>query len=305
MTMTLSNEARIGIVVTAAAVILVGGVLFLRGVDLRSRQYSLNVYYPNVNGLQTGDKVTVAGLAIGHVESMSLVGRRITVNLSLQTKVHLPRDSKALLKSETIMGGKFIEITPGTDQAILQNGDSLSGLYEADLSELTATLSPITSNVLGILQNVNSTFDEPTRNRIKGIIVDLGRSSAQLERVIHAQGTRLESAVEDFALFSRDLSHFARTLDTVAVSQRDNIDESMKSLKLASGHAERVSATLESTTESLNSILAQLNRGEGTLGKLVHDERLYNDIDSLSVSLTSLVRDLKENPGRYVRIGLF
>jgi phospholipid/cholesterol/gamma-HCH transport system substrate-binding protein len=303
--MTLSNEARIGIVVSAAVVIFVGGVLFLRGVDLRSRQYSLNVYYPNVNGLQTGDKVTVAGLAIGHVESMSLVGHRIAVNLSLQTKVHLPRDSKALLKSETIMGGKFIEITPGTDKAILQNGDSLSGQYEADLSELTATLAPITSNVLGILENVNSTFDESTRKRIKGIIVDLGRSSAQLQRVIHAEGTHLETAVEDFAVFSRDLSHFARTMDTMAVEQRANVDASMTSLRLVSDHAERVSTNLEYTTQSLNSVLAKLNSGKGTLGKLIHDERLYDDIDSLSVGLNALVRDLKENPGRYVRIGLF
>jgi ABC-type transporter Mla subunit MlaD len=87
-----NNEARIGIVVFSALAIFIGGVIFLRGIDLRSRKYSLNVFYPKVNGLRTGDKVTVAGLAIGNVESMSLVAGIIQVNLSLQTKVQLPRD---------------------------------------------------------------------------------------------------------------------------------------------------------------------------------------------------------------------
>ncbi|HTR99502.1 MAG TPA: MlaD family protein, partial [Bacteroidota bacterium] len=183
-----SNEARIGIGVLAAAVIFIAGVVYLRGIDLRSKQYELKVFYRNVNGLKEGDVVSVAGLAIGRVESMSLAGRGINVLLSIQTKVHLPRDSKAILKSESIMGGKFIEIAPGTDQGMLANGDSLGGLYEADLSELTATLSPITSNVLGILENVNSTFDQPTRQRIQRIVAELEQSSGRLEEVIRAGG---------------------------------------------------------------------------------------------------------------------
>jgi len=300
-----SNEARIGLMVLAAAVIFIAGVVFLRGIDLRSKEYTLNVYYRNVNGLHDGDKVTVAGLAIGQVESMSLVGGRIAVNLSLQTGVRLPRDSKALLKSETIMGGKFVEITPGTDPGLLQNGDSLSGAYEADLSELTATLAPITSNVLGILENVNSTFDEPTRARIQQIVEDLARSSNRLERVIREEGSSMDLAFADWASFSRDLSRFARTLDTIALQQRDNVDSSMTSIRRASVNLDRVAGKLDDATSSLNKILNKVNRGEGSLGKFVYDERLYNDVDSLASNLNLLVRDLRENPQRYVRISLF
>jgi len=300
-----SNEARIGLMVLAAAVIFIAGVVFLRGIDLRSKEYTLNVYYRNVNGLHDGDKVTVAGLAIGQVESMSLVGGRIAVNLSLQTGVRLPRDSKALLKSETIMGGKFVEITPGTDPGLLQNGDSLSGAYEADLSELTATLAPITSNVLGILENVNSTFDKPTRARIQQIVEDLARSSNRLERVIREEGSSMDLAFADWASFSRDLSRFARTLDTIALQQRDNVDSSMTSIRRASVNLDRVAGKLDDATSSLNKILNKVNRGEGSLGKFVYDERLYNDVDSLASNLNLLVRDLRENPQRYVRISLF
>lgn len=300
-----SNEARIGLAVVAAAIILIGGILYLRGIDLRSKQYALRVFYPNVNGLKAGDMVTVGGLAIGQVESMSLSGRRVAVNLSIQTNVHVPRDSRATLKSETIMGGKFIEITPGAETISARNGDSLSGFYEADLSELTATLAPISSNVLGILENVNSTFDEPTRQRIQEIVADLGRSSARLNQVISTGGMQADRAFADFAAFSRDLSRFARTLDTIALAERGTIDTSMTSLRRVAENLDRLSKKLEYATESLNAILTRTKSGEGTLGKLVQDEALYNHLDSLSMNLNLLVKDIRENPRRYVTISLF
>jgi len=300
-----SNEARIGIGVLAAAVIFIAGVVYLRGIDLRSKQYELKVFYRNVNGLKEGDVVSVAGLAIGRVESMSLAGRGINVLLSIQTKVHLPRDSKAILKSESIMGGKFIEIAPGTDQGMLANGDSLGGLYEADLSELTATLSPITSNVLGILENVNSTFDQPTRQRIQRIVADLEQSSGRLEEVIRAGGRSADASFAELSAFSRDLAGAARTIDTIAHDERLNIDTSVTSFARWSRNMERVSAQLETAATSLNAVLGKVGRGEGTLGMLVQDERLYNHLDSLSMNLNLLVRDLRENPGRYVRLSLF
>jgi phospholipid/cholesterol/gamma-HCH transport system substrate-binding protein len=300
-----SNEARIGVGVLAAAVIFIVGVVYLRGIDLRSKQYALKVFYRNVNGLKDGDVVTVAGLAIGRVESMSMIGRAIGVNLSIQTKVHLPKDSKAILKSETIMGGKFIEIAPGTDTLMLANGDSLAGLYEADLSELTATLSPISSNVLGILENVNSTFDEPTRKRIQKIVFDLEVSSTQLSEVIRAGGKSADASFAEVSAFSRDLSRFARTLDTIAAAERWNIDTSVTSFAQWSRNMDRVSLKLETATESLNGVLGRIQHGEGTLGKLVKDDRLYDHMDSLSMNLNLLVKDLRENPGRYVRLSLF
>jgi phospholipid/cholesterol/gamma-HCH transport system substrate-binding protein len=300
-----SNESRVGLAVFAALIVFVGGVIFLRGIDLRSKQYSLAVLYRNVNGLKAGDMVTVAGLSIGQVESMTLAGSSVKVDLSIQTNVRLPRDSRAVVKSETIMGGKFIEITPGLSPVMLKNGDSLSGFYEADLSELTSTLAPISSNILGILENVNTTFDEPTRKRVQDIIRELEQSTARLEEVIRSSGPRADRAVDDFSAFSRDMSRFARTLDTIALHQKGNIDTGMTDFRTTASNLSRVSAEMEKSTEMLNAVLAKMKNGEGTLGKLTQDERLYNDLDSLSVNLNRLVIDIKENPARYVRVSLF
>ena len=213
-----SNEARIGIAVLMAAAILIVGIIYLRGIDLRSKQYSLRLLYTNVNGLNTGDVVTVGGLAIGRVESMALDGRKILVDLSIQTNVRLPRDSRATLKSETIMGGKYIAISPGTDTTMLANGDTLRGEYEADLSELTATLSPISANVLGILQNVNATFNDTTRNHIQATVSSLAHSAARLQSAISVGGDRAEVALGELSTFARDLATYASRARTHAQS---------------------------------------------------------------------------------------
>jgi hypothetical protein len=109
----------------------------------------------------------------------------------------------------------------------------------------------------------------------------------------------------DLSTFAREMSAFARTLDTIALGQRDNIDASMGSLRVTSSNLSRVSAKLETTADLLNAALSKMQRGEGTLGRLAHDEKLYDDLDSLAVNLNALVIDIRENPRRYVKVSLF
>ena len=303
--MKLSNEVRLGMVIFAAVIVFVGGVIYLKGVDFQKREYTLTILYNNVNGLQEGNPITVAGMAVGKVQDLKLIGTAIAVTVQVQNKVQFPIDSKAFIKSSSLMGGKLIAITPGVDSAMLHNGDTLTGSYEADLTELTSTLAPISSNVLGILERVNTTFDDKTRHNIQGILADVNHSSEELEHIIHAEGERLDFAIGNFGVFSSNLSRFALNLDTIALSQRTNLDTSMASIRVVAENLHQASENLKSTTQSLDVVLNKIQKGQGTLGKLVHEEKLYDDIDSLAWNLNLLVKDLRENPGRYVKVSVF
>ena len=303
--MKLSNEIKLGMAIFAAVIVFVGGVIYLRGVDFQKREYTLTIFYNNVNGLQEGNPITIAGLSVGKVEDMKLVGTAIAVKVQIQNKVQFPLDSKAYIKSSSLMGGKLIAITPGIDSQMLHNGDTLTGSYEADLTELTSTLAPISSNVLGILERVNTTFDEKTRHNIQSILDDVNRSSTELERIIHDEGQRLDFAIGNFGTFSSNLSRFALNLDSMALSQRTNLDTSMATIRVVAYNLHQASENLRSTTQSLDIVLNKIEKGEGTLGKLVHEEKLYNDIDSLASNLNLLVKDLRENPGKYVKVSVF
>ena len=303
--MKLSNEVKLGMAIFAAVIVFVGGIIYLRGVDFQKREYTLTILYNNVNGLQEGNPITIAGLAVGKVEELKLIGTAIAVKVQIQNKVQFPVDSKAYIKSSSLMGGKLIAITPGIESDVLHNGDTLTGSYEADLTELTSTLAPISSNVLGILERVNTTFDEKTRHNIQGIVADVNRSSTELERIIHDEGQRLDFAIGNFASFSSNLSRFAINLDSIALSQRTNLDTSMATIRIVTYNLQVASQNLRSTTQSLDVVLGKIEKGHGTLGKLVHEEKLYNDLDSLASNLNLLVKDLRENPGKYVKVSVF
>ncbi|MFA6540024.1 MAG: MlaD family protein [Bacteroidota bacterium] len=303
--MNLSNETKIGIAVFIAGIIFVVGIIFLKGIDFRSRDYKLTIYYSNVNGLTEGSPITIAGLAIGKVEDMKLAGNIIAVGVSIDNNVFISKDSKAFIKSASIMGGKQISIIPGISGEVLQNGDTISGAYEADLTELTSTLSPISSNVLGILERVNTTFDEKTRRHIQDILLDINTSTAELQSVIHTQGKNINYAVGNFSDFSEQMSRFARNLDTIAVDQRGNIDDGVKSIKVTAKTMEEAAQRFKEASTSINNVFHRIDVAEGTLGKLSKDDRLYNHLDSLLLNLNDLVKDIKANPGRYVSVSVF
>ncbi len=303
--MTLSNEAKIGIAVFLAAIILVGGIVFLKGMDFRSKDYRLTLFYNNVNGLTEGSPITIAGLNIGKVQDMRLAGNVIAVGISIDNTVNIAADSKAFIKSASIMGGKQIAITPGISPEILRDGDTLTGAYEADLTELTSTLSPISSNVLGILERVNTTFDDPTRRNIQGILLELNRAAQDLQNVIEQQGGHLNYAVGNFSSFSEDMSRFAKRLDTIAIDQKGNINEGVQSIRTTAKTMEEASARFKDASSSIDNVFKRLDRGDGTIGRLMRDDRLYQHLDSLILNINALVVDLRTNPGRYVNVSVF
>lgn len=303
--MKMSNETKIGIVVFLAAIIFVSGVIYLKGIDFRSKDYTLTIFYDNVNGLTQGSPITIAGLNIGKVEEMRLAGNVIAVDVAIQNKVRISRDSKAYIKSSSIMGGKQIAITPGVSPETLEDGDTLTGAYEADLTELTSTLSPISTNVLGILERVNTTFDEPTRRNIQVTLLEFSRAARELQQLVKEQGGNIDSAVGNFSEFSEGLTIFARHLDTLAVTQRGNIEEGVNSIRVTAKTMEEAAKRFRDASQAIETVFKKVEQGEGSLGKLMHDENLYHHLDSLAINLNDLVKDIKSNPKKYVSVSVF
>ncbi|MBP1646596.1 MAG: transporter substrate-binding protein [Bacteroidetes bacterium] len=303
--MKLSNEVKVGIAVFIAIIIFFAGVMYLRGIDFQKKEYTLTILYDNVNGLKAGSPITVAGYTVGRVEEMLLHGAEIAVQVSLESKVLLAKDSRATIKSASIMGGKYIAITPGASPEAYENGDTLRGTYQADLTELTSTLAPISSNVLGILENVNKTFDEKTRRGLQDIVVDVNNSTSELEQIIRSQGGRVNYVIGNLSTMSENLARFSTGLDTIGLSQRAKLDSSLTIVRAIAKNLEEASEDLKSTTSSLDAIAQRIEMGEGTIGKLSRDPRLYNNLDSVASNLNALIIDLRENPSRYVRLSLF
>ncbi len=303
--MKLNNETKVGIVVFFTGIIFFGGIMYMRDISFGGKEHSLVVMYGNVNGLKEGNPVTIAGYTIGKVSSIALAGTQIAVGVSIENDVHLTDQAKAEIKSASLMGGKLIAVTPSDQGRVLRSGDTLRGTYEADLSELTSTLAPIGSDVLGILDKVNATFNETTRQGIQNIVQDVGRASKQVNTIVDVQGNKLDRVLNNFSIVSAVLVRFSQRLDTMAGAQRATLDSSMAAIHAMTENLHQAAMHIQSTTQSLDTVIGRVERGEGTLGHIMSDDALYYHIDSVAVNLNGVLRDMRDTPGKYIRFSIF
>ena len=290
------KEVKIGIYAVVILLAAWAGIRFLSGLDVLGRNKSYTAHYEQVNGLQDAAAVVLRGVKIGQVTGITINTEEggVDVKLSVDSSYDIPVNSKAMMISAGLMGGKSIEIVLGDATEVLENGATIEGGITPDMFEtLGSELGDVKERVSVLLDNLNNTVsgvDSLIDNNSKSItlaISNLQKVMADLERsniVSNIDGlcASLNGAMPKIDSIVTDLQ-------TVSASLREN--ESGK--KLA-----------EAITE-VNSLLAKFNSGNGTVGKLVSDEQLYIRLAEASQNLSALLADLKENPKRYINVTVF
>ena len=290
------KEVKIGIYAIVIILAAWAGIRFLSGADIFGRNRTYTAHYEQVNGLQEAAAVVLRGVKIGQVTDIEINTEKggVDVRMSVDSHYDIPVNSQAMMFSAGLMGGKSIEIVLGDAAEMLKNGDTIEGGSTPDMFEaIGSELGDIKVRVTALLDNLNNTVtgvDSLIDNNAKNItaaISNLQKIMADLERsniVANVDGIcaslnntmpKIEGMVTD--------------LQSVTASLREN--ESGK--KLATAVAE------------VNTLLAKLNSGNGTVGKLVADEKLYTQLAEASQNLSALLADLKENPSRYINIKVF
>ena len=290
------KEVKIGIYAVVILLAAWAGIRFLSGLDVLGRNKSYTAHYEQVNGLQDAAAVVLRGVKIGQVTGITINTEEggVDVKLSVDSSYDIPVNSKAMMISAGLMGGKSIEIVLGDATEVLENGATIEGGITPDMFEtLGSELGDVKERVSVLLDNLNNTVsgvDSLIDNNSKSItlaIANLQKVMTDLERsniVSNIDGlcASLNGAMPKIDSIVTDLQ-------TVSASLREN--ESGK--KLA-----------EAITE-VNSLLAKFNSGNGTVGKLVSDEQLYARLAEASQNLSALLADLKENPKRYINVTVF
>ncbi len=290
------KEVKIGIYAVAILLMAWAGIRFLSGADIFGRNRVYAVHYENVSGLQDAAAVVISGVKVGQVTDVKVNMEQggVDVRLSVSSDFDIPADSKAMMFSAGLMGGKSIEIVLGSSTEILKSGDTIQGGATPDMFEMLGSeLSDVKVRVNALLDNLNNTVcgvDSLLDNNAKSItsaIASLQRVMAELERsniVANVDGlcASLNSTMPK-------IDGVVSDLQTVTASLREN--ESGKRLA-------------EAVTQ-VNTLLAKFNGGDGTVGKLVSDEKLYKELAQASQNLSLLLADLKENPSRYINVTVF
>ena len=308
--MKVANETKVGALAAVSITLLILGFNFLKGKNLLSKANS-EVYavFQKVDGLNIANPVTINGLQIGKVYEMHEKNRTldsIVVTINLIKDIDIPKNSFASISSD-LLGAATLTITRGDSKESMQNGDTLltqnsSGLIEG----IKASLNPALGSVNGAVQSLDSLlevvgayFDPATKNNFHAIVVNLTKSSVELQKLLNAQTGTLAKALGNVDAFTANLAKNNGTIDTTLANL------SKASNKFANIKIDETLSSLQNTVNELKGVVAKANSKDGSIGLLLNDPKLYRNLESTTYKLNILLDDFRTHPKRYVNVSVF
>jgi len=297
--MKLSREYKIGLVTIIALALLLWGVNYLKGINVFEKSSKYYAVYSNVGGLIESAAIYVNGYKIGNVSRVEFNAEsmdNIVVEFSIDSRIKLPMNTVAEIKSSSLISGvKDIYLNLGDGPEYYESGDTLLSLAETDM---LAFLDPLIARVDELVISLNDILNEGNRENIGRTLENLQVTLSSLKQSLQPGGdlastfTNLESVTGNLKDNNEKIS---TTLDNLA-SFTDSLAQS--DLRVMIGR-------IDSTFAQLSLLVEGVNSGKGTAGRFVTNDSLYMNLNNSMASLDSLLTDLRENPGRYVRISVF
>ena len=307
--MKLSNETKIGILAIVAIAMLILGFNFLKGQSLFDKSDKLHAVFHKIDGLTTSNAVIINGLQIGTVHELKEKDRTldsIVVTINLSKDIDIPTNSIAYINKD-LLGAASIAIELGNGTEYVKSGDTLNTQVTTGIMEdVKASLNPALNNVNGTLKSVDSLievmggyFDPNTRNNFQRIIANLSATSASLQSLLQSQSANLQQTIGNMNQITGNLAR-----------NNENINRTLANLEKASSNVANlnVKQTMDSlnyTVSQLNAAVSKINTNDGSIGLLLNDKKLYQNLEGTTRSLNILMDDLRVHPKRYVNISIF
>lgn len=301
----------------SALLLFIMGFNFLKGKDVFNREMIFVVEYDEVNGLVKSNPVLIRGLRVGQVRDIyfhpSMNGKLI-VTLAVTTKMPIPVNSIARIYSSDLMGSKAIELQLGNSTKFLRQNDTLQSAVEASLmDEVNAQVLPLKNKAETLLSSIDSLvtivqaiLSDNARDNLMGslqsitsTIKNLENTTGTIDSFVTSQQSRLSSILYNIELITRNIeqnnSEINRSIRNLAV-----ITDSLAKADIP-GAVRNADAALS----ELNQLLASINRGEGTVGQMMQNDTLYQQLEQSAEALRSLLEDIRTNPKKYVKFSVF
>jgi phospholipid/cholesterol/gamma-HCH transport system substrate-binding protein len=313
----LKREYKIGILAFVSIFLFVWGLNYLKGRDIFSSQITFYAVYDNVTGLIESNPVSVNGVIIGQIQSISFMpdgSGRILVESLISQDVAIPTNSVSMLTGASLTGSREIIIELGDSNNYIQDGDTLTtGLETSIQEEVSQMVLPIKEKAEELFSQIDSVmivfqtiFNEDTRvnitksfESIQETLLNLKNTTGSLDATIERESTRLSNILTNAESISNNLKNNNEALTNI-ITNFSNVSDS-----LAAANIKQTVEQAEQSLANLNQVLTKINQGEGSMGMLVNDDQLYNNLEASSKQLELLLEDIRKNPGGYIRFSVF
>jgi len=302
----ISKELKVGLLATVSITLLYFGFNFLKGIDFFSTSNKYYTFYENIGGLTVSNPVIINGYSVGRVSDITIVQKnnnQVLVEIDVESNIKLNKGTVATLINQDFLGSKAIELVLSNQDNHYQDGDTLKSdvdegldaileegekFVKDDLGITMSRLNHILEGLAGNSDKINATLEnfQATSEAAKNIMEDNERNIAQLLANLNTTTSNLNTILnKDLKPVLTKANVFVDTLNALELGQ------TIAKAQLVLGEVKRAVDTL--TT------------GQGSIGKFMHDDSLYNNLNKAAADLDSLLLDIEENPGRYVHISVF
>ncbi len=298
----LSREIKTGLIVILGIVCVVFGYSFLKSSSYFSDELRLFAIYDDVGGLQVGTAVSINGKPVGAVNSIKFKDKsgKLLVGFTVNRELSFSKKSTVELYDTGLIGGKGLRVNPIFDGEPVADNDFLETTTKASLTEVAdRKISPILekfesalSGADSVLFNVNEVLDEKAKKDLRRSIGDLSvlmselkESSGSLNKLLKNNEQKLNTSLTNFEKLSANFAQLSESLNNAGLGE--------------------TLSQLNGTMANLNKMMSKIEQGNGTMGKLMKDEALYDNLSNASRQLDLLLQDFRLNPKRYVNVSVF
>lgn len=301
--MKLSRELKTGIFAIVVILLFIFGYSYLKGTNLLDKKRTYFVKYNNVEGLAIGAPVTINGLQVGRVQGIDFVNGNgdLVVSFSVEKEFKFSRQSIVQIYSSGFIGGNNLGILVKYDpNDVAQRGDTLPGdIQQGILDQVTGKLAPLEAKIESTLTSldtlligVNEVLDTESKANLKRTISNLSATVAEFRGASASMNSLLKDNREK-------LNNSIANLDNTTANF-SKLSDSLAEIEVG-----KMVKELESTVSRFKGIATQIENGEGSIGKLLKDEELYDNLTGASLQIEKLLEDMRLNPKRYVHFSLF
>ncbi|SMD32172.1 phospholipid/cholesterol/gamma-HCH transport system substrate-binding protein [Reichenbachiella faecimaris] len=295
----MSKEVKVGLFAIISGAILYLGFNYLKGIDFFSPTNKYYVLYKNIDGLNVSNPVIVNGYAVGRVSSIGILQKRdnkIIVELDVDEKVILGDTTVAQLTNSDFLGSKAILLQIGDLSKPLKSGDTLKSDIDKGIAALFESAEPITSNLTVTIRRINE------------ILLGMEGAGEDIKLVLNSLNTTLRGVNQFVRQNNANLKQTLTGVNTLLANVNDKVDMLEPVLANADSTLDMVQGLpLDSAINALNGTLAQLtlmmediNSGKGTVGKILKEDSLYNNLNKTIEDLDQLIIHFDNNPKHFL-----
>ena len=311
-----SNETKIGALAVITITLLILGYNYMKGNNMFSKNNTFYARYERLDGLIPASLVKVNGLTIGRVMELHLMNdtsRDIIATLNIDGDIEIPHGSIARIISADLLGSKAIEIEFSNSKEFYEDGDTIAADIKEDLTtQVSNEILPVKLKAESLLTSMDSIlttikliFNENTQDdiqksvaSIKNTLTNLDRSTGTIDTILKNNSSRLNKIFSNIEAITSNLKNSEKEITNIV----NNFSAVSDSLRMS-----KITSTVDYATETLaqtDSILDKINKGQGSLGLLLNDEKLYNNLQQSSKDLDLLLADLRLHPEKYVHFSI-